>query len=39
MRVVGFERRASIVFRVEGDVVRIFRILYGGRDFPAEPLE
>jgi len=36
MRVVGFERRASILFRVDGDAVRIFRVLYAGRDFPSE---
>lgn len=36
IRVVGFERRASILFRVEGEVVRIFRVLYGGQDFPSD---
>lgn len=35
VRMVGFERRASILFQVLGDTVRILRILYGGRDFPA----
>jgi len=32
LRAVGFERRATIVFRVEKDAVDIVRILYGGRD-------
>jgi toxin ParE1/3/4 len=36
MRVVGFERRASIIFRVDDNVVRIFRVLYAGRDYPSE---
>lgn len=35
VRVVGFERRASILFRVEGDRVLILRILYGGQDYPS----
>ena len=32
LRVVGFERRVSIAFRVEKDRVTIARVLYGGRD-------
>jgi toxin ParE1/3/4 len=32
LRTVGFERRATIVFRIEGRTVRIRRILYGERD-------
>lgn len=32
LRVVGFERRVSIAFRVTKDRVTIVRILYGGRD-------
>lgn len=32
LRVVGFERRVSIAFRVEKDRVTIVRVLYGGRD-------
>lgn len=32
IRVVGFERRVSIAFRVGSDEVVIFRILYAGRD-------
>jgi plasmid stabilization system protein ParE len=29
---MGFERRVTILFRVEEDRVEILRILYGGRD-------
>lgn len=32
LRTVGFERRATIVFRVTRSRVTIVRILYGGRD-------
>jgi len=32
LRVVGFERRATIAFQVAGQSVTILRILYGGRD-------
>ncbi|HUY80837.1 MAG TPA: type II toxin-antitoxin system RelE/ParE family toxin [Acidobacteriaceae bacterium] len=32
LRVVGFERRVSIAFRVTADAVTILRVLYGGRD-------
>lgn len=32
LRVFGFERRVSIAFQVNPEVVTIFRILYGGRD-------
>lgn len=32
LRIVGFERRLSIAFRVEADTVYFDRILYGGRD-------
>jgi len=34
VRVVGFERRASILFRVDGEQVLILRVLYGGQDYP-----
>lgn len=34
VRLIGFERRVSIAFTVEGDIVRILRVFYGGRDFP-----
>ena len=33
LRIIGFERRATIVFRVRGSRVTIVRIFYGGRDF------
>ena len=36
VRLIGFERRVSIAFAVEADVVRILRVFYGGRDFPEE---
>jgi len=32
VRVVGFERRVSIAFRIKSQTVTIVRILYGGRD-------
>jgi toxin ParE1/3/4 len=35
IRIVGFERRASIVCKVTGDTVLIARIFYGGRDIEA----
>jgi toxin ParE1/3/4 len=33
LRIVGFERRATIAFRIVGREVVIIRIFYGGRDF------
>jgi toxin ParE1/3/4 len=33
IRTIGFERRATIAFRVEEDAVRIVRIFYAGRDY------
>ena len=33
IRVMGFERRATIVFQISGDTVIIARIFYGGRDY------
>lgn len=36
LRILGFERRASIAFLVENSTVRILRIFYGGRDFPED---
>jgi toxin ParE1/3/4 len=33
LRTVGFERRATIAFRIVGREVVIIRIFYGGRDF------
>lgn len=32
LRVLGFERRAVIAFRITTDTVTILRILYGGRN-------
>ena len=32
LRTMGFERRATIVFRVEKKEVTIIRVFYGGRD-------
>ena len=32
LRTVGFRRKATIVFRVEGDVVTVMRIFHRGRD-------
>lgn len=33
LRTIGFERRVTIVFRVQGTEIVIARIFYGGRDF------
>jgi toxin ParE1/3/4 len=33
LRVVGYERKATIAFRVQGKVVTIIRILHKGRSF------
>jgi toxin ParE1/3/4 len=35
LRVLGFERRVVIAFRLTADTVTILRILYGGRDLGA----
>lgn len=35
LRTIGFERRATVVFRVRDDVVEILHIAYGGRDLVA----
>ena len=32
LRLAGFERRATIAFRVEERQITVFRILYGGQD-------
>lgn len=34
VRIVGFERRVSIAFKILGDDVAIMRVLYAGRQFP-----
>jgi len=36
LRIIGFERNASIAFRVVGDSVEILRILRRGRNIPTE---
>ena len=33
LRTMGFERRATIVFRVDETNVEIIRVFYGGQDF------
>ncbi len=33
IRMMGFERRATIVFQVKKDEVVIVRVLYGGQDY------
>jgi toxin ParE1/3/4 len=33
LRIIGFERRVSIAFRIVGTGVVILRVLYGGRQF------
>lgn len=35
LRVVGFERRVTIAFRVDTETVTFLRILYSGRDVDA----
>jgi toxin ParE1/3/4 len=41
LRIVGFEKRVAIAFRVSAETVTINRVLYGGRDllriFQREP--
>jgi toxin ParE1/3/4 len=39
LRIIGFERRATIMFRIEPDRVEIVRVLYGGRNIPRAVLE
>lgn len=34
IRIIGFERRASIAFIIDDHTVRIVRVFYGGRQFP-----
>jgi toxin ParE1/3/4 len=33
LRILGFERRITIAYAIEGDVVLIHGIFYGGQDF------
>jgi len=35
LRTIGFERRATVVFRVSEDAVEVLHIAYGGRDLVA----
>lgn len=35
LRVIGFERSASIAFRVIGDTVEVLRVLRRGQDIPS----
>lgn len=35
LRVLGFERRAAIAFRVADEDVTVLRVLYGGRELSA----
>ena len=35
IRIIGFERRATIVFQVEDASVAVVRVFYGGQDFEA----
>jgi toxin ParE1/3/4 len=39
VRIIGFERSASIAFTVENDTVTILRVLARGMDLPADWLE
>lgn len=36
LRVIGFERRISVAFVVEGDRVVVLRLFYGGRDWTTD---
>ncbi len=36
LRLIGFERRVTVAFLVDGDDVVILRILYAGRQFDVE---
>lgn len=39
LRVVGFRRRVSVAFRIDGDVVTILGVHYGGRNFGPSQLD
>ncbi len=34
IRILPFEKSATIVYRVDDEVVTILRVLYAGRDYP-----
>lgn len=36
LRIVGFERRLTVAFKVEQDRVVILRLFFGGRDWEAQ---
>jgi toxin ParE1/3/4 len=36
LRVVGFERRLTVTFSVEADIVTIYRLFYGGQNWEEE---
>lgn len=36
LRIVGFERRVTMAFHIEDDLVTFDRVLYGGRQLPPE---
>lgn len=36
LRIVGFQRRVTLAFRILADAVEIVAIAYAGRDFTAE---
>ncbi|MEQ1952365.1 type II toxin-antitoxin system RelE/ParE family toxin [Mesorhizobium sp. CN2-181] len=36
LRIVGHRRKASIAFRIDGDVVTIVRVFHGGQDIAFE---
>jgi toxin ParE1/3/4 len=36
LRIIGFERSASIAFRVSGDTVEILRVFRRGQDIPTD---
>jgi toxin ParE1/3/4 len=36
LRTIGFRRRATIAFAVEGDTVTILGIFHGGQDYEAD---
>lgn len=39
VRTLSFERRVLIIYRIEGQAVRVLRILYAGQDYPASLLD
>ena len=35
LRIIGFERRVALVFKIVDDTIQIVRVFYGGRDLAA----